>query len=231
MDAKTPKLPAHLSEYGRICLQALVDAGLGEKISLGGALGLLHYIDYRPTYDVDAWWGDVTNQDRQEVVETIEGALQPFGEVRTRSWGEVVSIELLDETGKAFSFLIARRSAQLEPSEFMPEFEVLIDSFSDLVASKMVALVERGAPRDFRDIYAVCQAQLITSQECWTLGEQRQWLAGSDTNNNRARLAIETHLERITQHRPIEKITDEVIRLEAVNLRTWFRQVFLDATK
>ena len=192
---------------------------------------MLHYIDYRPTYDVDAWWGDVTNQDRQEVVETIEGALQPFGEVRTRSWGEVVSIELLDETGKAFSFPIARRSAQLEPSEFIPEFEVLIDSFSDLVASKMVALVERGAPRDFRDIYAVCQAQLITSQECWTLGEQRQWLAGSDTNNNRARLAIETHLERITQHRPIEKITDEVIRLEAVNLRTWFRQVFLDATK
>jgi predicted nucleotidyltransferase component of viral defense system len=30
-----------------------------------------------------------------------------------------------------------------------------IDSFGDLVASKMVALVERGAPRDFFDIFTL----------------------------------------------------------------------------
>jgi len=169
MDAKTPKLPAHLTEYARICLQALVDARLGKKISLGGALGLLHYLDYRPTHDVDAWWGDVTGQERQQIVETIEGALRPFGMVKTRTWGDVVSIELQDDAGKAFSFQTASRSAQLEPSRFMPEFEVLLDSFSDLVASKMVALVERGAPRDFRDIDAICQAGLITPKECWGL--------------------------------------------------------------
>jgi len=33
----------------------------------------------------------------------------------------------------------------------------------------MVALVERGAPRDFLDIYTVCQAGLVTLEECWEL--------------------------------------------------------------
>ena len=226
METNVPKLPAHLSEYGRICLQALADAGLGEKISLGGALGLLHYLDYRPTHDVDAWWGTITERDRQEIIATIEHALQPFGKVRTRAWGEVVSIELQEDAGKTFSFQIARRSAQLEPAGLMPGLGVLLDSFPDLVASKMVALVERGTPRDFRDIYAICQAGLITSDECWELWGKRQQMAGSDVDDRRARLAVETHLERIIQHRPLDGIAHLEERQQAQELREWYQKEF-----
>ncbi|MEJ2353711.1 MAG: nucleotidyl transferase AbiEii/AbiGii toxin family protein [Anaerolineales bacterium] len=95
---------------------------------------------------------------------------------------------------KVFSFQIAQRSGQLEPARIVPELGVLLDSFPDLVASKMVALVERGAPRDFRDIHAVCHAGLITPQKCWDLWRQRQQIAGSDSDHHRATLAIETHL-------------------------------------
>lgn len=77
-----------------------------------------------------------------------------------------------------------------------------MDSFEDLVASKMVALVERGAPRDFRDIHALCTAELIAPAHCWQLWRQRQNLAGSDANPDRAKLAVETHLTRISLHRP-----------------------------
>ena len=98
-----------------------------------------------------------------------------------------------------FSFQIARRSAQLEPSVPAPWTHVLLDSFADLVASKMVALVERGAPRDFRDVHTVCQAGLITPHQCWELWRRRQQLAGSDTDCARARLAVETHLARIAR--------------------------------
>ena len=42
--------PTHLSAYADICLQALAAAGLGSTISLGGATGLLYYLDYRPTH-------------------------------------------------------------------------------------------------------------------------------------------------------------------------------------
>jgi hypothetical protein len=55
-DMWQPHRPKHLSVYAEICLQALADQALGTKISVGGAIGLLHYWDYRPTHDVDAWW-------------------------------------------------------------------------------------------------------------------------------------------------------------------------------
>ena len=104
-----------------------------------------------------------------------------------------------------------------------------IDSLPDLVASKMVALVERGAPRDFRDIHALCHSGLMTPGECWGLWRLRQQRAGSDTDAHRARLALSTHLSRIAQHRPLKNIADSDDRAEAESLRTWFTTEFLDA--
>jgi len=58
------------------------------------------------------------------------------------------------------------------------------------------------------DIYTLCQAGLLSIGECWALWRRRQTLSGSDADLSRARLAIETHLERIALHRPLENITD-----------------------
>lgn len=225
-----PSRPTRVSDYADACLQALAASGLGDRISLGGAFGLLHYLDYRPTHDVDAWWvSSATEKDRRQVVETIEAALRPFGQVRRRAWGDVVSMELVREEKVAFSFQVAYRSAQLEPSTPAPWVGVWLDSFSDLVASKMVALVERGAPRDFRDVHALCQADLTTPRQCWQLWRRRQQLAGSDAADARARLAVETHLERIAQHRPLAQIADPTDRAVAQELRSWFATEFVDA--
>jgi len=155
----------------RACLNALADQGLGVAISVGGGIGLLHYLDYRTTHDVDA---------------------------------------------------------QLEPLVKLPWADVWLDSLSDLVASKMVALIERGAPRDLRDIHALCHADLVTPERCWALWRRRQQLAGSDTDPARARLAIETHLARIEQHRPLAHIEDAPARAQAEQVRTWFREAFLN---
>ena len=117
---------------------------------------------------------------------------------------------------------------QLEPSNPLPWAEMGLDSFADLVASKMVALVERGAPRDFRDIYMLCQAGLATPQQCWGLWRRRQHLAGSDTDTFRAWLAVETHLARIAQHRRLEQIADPQQQAEAERVRDWFASEFLN---
>jgi len=221
--------PAHLSVYMQTCLNALADQGLGEAISVGGGLGLLHYFDYRTTHDVDAWWTDSATQPvRTEVIRVLETTLAPYGKIKTRTWGDVVSVELAVEGQVVFSFQIAARDAQLEPSVKLPWTDVWLDSLADLVASKMVALIERGAPRDFRDIYAVCQAGLTTPEQCWALWRRRQQLAGSDTDQARARLAIETHLTRIEQHRPLSHIEDASARTQAELVRQWFREVFLN---
>jgi hypothetical protein len=192
-------------------------------------LGLLHYLDYRPTHDVDAWWDpSATSEDRQRVIHTLEATLRSWGQVKTRAWGDVVSVELVREGKTSFSFQIAQRSAQLEPSGLLPWAKMGLDSFSDLVASKMVALVERGAPRDFRDIYKVCQTGLATPRQCWELWRRRQRLAGSDSDSSRARLAVETHLARIAQHRRLEQIADPQQLAEAERVRNWFGSEFLN---
>jgi hypothetical protein len=86
-----------------------------------------------------------------------------------------------------------------------------------------------GAPRDFRDIFTLCQVGLTTPSECWHLWRERQRLAESDASDNRARLAVETHLARIAKQRPLEKITNVGERAEAKKLRAWFEMEFLDA--
>jgi len=226
---RQPRRPTHLPDHAETCLQALAAHGLGDRLSLGGALGLLHYLDYRSTHDVDAWWeASASSEDQQRVIQVIEEALRPWGEVKKRAWGDVVSVELQREGHTAFSFQIARRSAQLASSQPAAWTDVLLDSFPDLVASKMVALVERGAPRDFRDIYALCQAGLTTPQGCWELWRRHQQLAGSDASGARARLAVETHLMRIEQHRPLEQLTDSQQKAQAEQVRTWFREEFLN---
>lgn len=223
-----PKKPAHLPDFSEVCLRALVDCGLADKVVLGGALGLLHYLDYRPTRDVDLWWsGQVKAEEQRQVIQVIESVLGASGQVRTRAWGDVVSIELQDRGRTVFSFQIARRSALLEPPARMPWIDLPLDSFADLVAGKMTALVERGAPRDFRDIHALCQAGLASVETCWALWEKRQALAGSDTGRGRAHLAVETHLMRVAQHRLLADIADVEQRLCAEQVRTWFREVFL----
>lgn len=229
---KTPKTgrPVHFPEHGALCLVALADAGLGRKISLGGAAGLLHYLDYRPTRDVDAWWETSTSaEDRRRVISVLEAALRPYGEVRIRTWGDVVSLELLQEGRGVFAFQIADRMARLEMPRPAPWVDVLLDSLPDLLASKMVALVERGAPRDFRDVYTMCDAGLTTPEECWALWRRKQELSHSDADPHRARLAVETHLARIAQHRPLEQIVDPNERASTAHRRAWFATEFLDA--
>ena len=222
--------PDNLPPYADLCLQALADNDLGHTFSLGGAFGLMHYFEYRSTYDVDAWWQpETTSAEQQQVISVLEAALNPFGSIRTRAWGDVVSIELKTDAKKVFSFQIAHRSTQLEPSTASPWQGILLDSFNDLVASKVTALVERGAPRDFLDIYTLCQENLVTPSRCWLLWRQRQTLAGSDTQSTRARLAVQTHLARIEQHRPLNEISDVSTRTSAENVRKWYKTEFIDA--
>ncbi len=229
-EAVDPAKPRHVSPYAKDCLEALAHEGLGDKISLGGAFGLSYYLEYRPTHDVDAWWcPSAGNADRLKAISLLRETLSRYGTVRTRTWGDVVSVEL-EVGGKiVFTFQIAARSAQLEESRAAPwPHGMLLDSFRDLVAAKMVALVERGAPRDFRDIYTICRAGLADAALCWKLWQQRRSLAGDDTAPGRAKLAVLTHLERIELHRPLDQISDPEQRELAATLRNWFRGSFMD---
>jgi hypothetical protein len=222
-------MPANVQPLARLCLEAIAVAGLGGCVSIGGAFGLSHYLEYRTTHDVDAWWtGAATPDLRRRVVETVAAALETGGIVRTRSWSGMTSVEVAREGRTVFSFQVADRSALLREPQTGPwPGGILLDSLDDLIASKMVALVERGAPRDFRDIHAVCRAGLTDPPGCWRLWEARLAAAGEQVDAVRARLAIRSHLARIESARPIESIADAGQRNEAVQVRSWFKRELL----
>jgi predicted nucleotidyltransferase component of viral defense system len=207
----------------------LAESGLGKHLSLGGAFGLAHYYEYRTTHDVDAWWVEpIAGEDRRAIVTALEEALRPFGEVRTRAWGDVISVELISDNKTIFSFQIARRSAELQaPAVGVWPGGIGVDSLPDLVASKMTALIERGAPRDFRDIYALCQSGIVGIAQCWKLWGERQRLANENASRSRAHLALLSHLARLEQARPLDKIEDAAQKAEAERVRTWFFEEFL----
>lgn len=223
-----PQKPSQVSPFAKACLDALVNAGLAKRISLGGGFGLFHYLDYRSTHDIDAWWLESPSPvDKKQITDILSAALSAFGGVNIRRWGDVISVELNQEGRVVFSFQIASRSGMLEAPIEAGWIAVSLDSLSDLTASKMTALVERGAPRDFLDIYQLCVTGLLTTKECWDLWHKRQTLFGNDADKVRARLAVETHLERIALQRPLGKIADASQKEQARRLREWFASVFL----
>jgi hypothetical protein len=91
----------------------------------------------------------------------------------------------------------------------------------DNIASKMMALVARGAPRDFVDIKEIVNSGLVSAARCWELWTQKKPGIGLDD----ARLRVLTHLARIEARMPIERLP--VARREAAaDLRAWYREEF-----
>lgn len=221
--------PRELSAPVKACLDALRDSGLGRYVSLGGAFALAFFHEFRSTKDVDAWWSADANEDaRRQVVELLKATLQPFGQVEVRGFGDVVSVDLQEQGKTVFSFQIANRSAQLRPTLLSPWKPVRLDAFEDLVASKMTALVQRGVPRDFIDIYELCDQGLTTVAECWKLWQAREERRGVEqVDLERAKSAVRVHLSRIERIRPLSSIQDTEQRRKAEHLRAWFKNEFL----
>lgn len=223
------QVPQRLTPQARACLETLAAGGFGSSLSIGGAVGLSYYYEYRPTADVDAWWDDLAgSEERSRVIQAVVRALERFGEVRTRSWGDVTSVESLQEGAVVFSFQVARRWALLrQPVEAPWPAGLRVDSFEDLAASKMEALVARGAPRDFRDVHTLCARLAASPEDLWVLWQKRRLAAGEPAERFQAALAVLTHLQRIQRARPLERIEDPEARASALRLRTWVKESFL----
>ena len=201
---------------------------MGRFITLGGAVGLAHYHDYRKTKDVDAWWtSDAAEKDKQSVINLLIKTLENYGEVTTRRFGDVVSIDLRQEKQVTFNFQIANRSALLRSPTESPWTPVTLDSFDDLVASKMTALIERGAPRDFLDIYEINKQKKTTISQCWQLWQEREKKRGvADPDLQVACEAVLLHLNRIERARPLVTIIEINQRNDAKKVREWYKDDF-----
>jgi hypothetical protein len=200
-------------------------------IVLGGYFALKHYCDYRLTHDVDAWWSqDCAEMDRDAVRHALKSVITRISQSQGLQWkqrrfGDTESWELIRAGVKVFSFQIAGRTIFLEPNLASPWPPLQIESLADNLGSKMNALVQRGAPRDFVDIRQVVAFGLAMPHECWALWEKKN----PDLQLNEARAEAARHLQELEIRRPLETISDPGESERASATRLWFREVFLKA--
>jgi hypothetical protein len=86
----------------------------------------------------------------------------------------------------------------------------------------MNALVSRGAPRDFLDIYTVCQRGLAAPADCWQAWQEKN--PGLDARQ--ARINILEHLAALEGRRPLQSILAAGERSAAEALRAWMKGPF-----
>lgn len=208
-------------------LQLLAGRAESAEIVLGGYLALQHYIEYRSTHDIDAWWRErATPRTEKAIRETMQVvAVEEGCELREKRFGETESFELVRAGRKCFSFQIAVRSFQLElplPSAWPP---VLIETLADTVGSKMNALVDRGSPRDFVDVSMIVTTGLMSIGDCWKLWSRKNVGQIHDA----AKQKVLLHLNSLEARRPLAGIADVGECERAGQLREWYRNEFLKA--
>lgn len=228
MDSPQPTPPANLHPLSRQLLESLAGHEEAGEIVIGGGVALGHYLSYRDTVDLDAWW---KSEPRADVLRFVESVMRTLAtrhgfEYRRRSWGETESLELLRDGLKQFSFQISRRTRSLDdtlPSMWQP---VGIETLRDNVASKMTALVQRGAPRDFLDIHQLCTRGVTSVAECWQSFADRN----PDIPRDEAKRKVIARLAIIETTRPLATIEPSEARHQAARVRDWFHHVFTGNT-
>ncbi|MFN7814539.1 MAG: hypothetical protein ACK5SI_17995, partial [Planctomycetia bacterium] len=112
----SPVPPSNLSAYAREVLELMAGDAAAAEIVLGGGVALAHYLEYRDTFDLDAWWASApTNAARELMARAVQMVADRHGLVASRrSWGETESFELSAGPRKVFSLQIAARDRYLD---------------------------------------------------------------------------------------------------------------------
>ncbi|MCC6446004.1 MAG: nucleotidyl transferase AbiEii/AbiGii toxin family protein [Armatimonadetes bacterium] len=241
MESESPKQPlGNQSQPGRpLNLTPLMEAvpealrlePAANRFILGGGVALKRYIDYRPTQDIDAWW--IGGRDPEAVLHlraALECVAARQGYAQThRQFRMTDSFEFRhpDSGRKEFSFQISVRDLALDAARESLWPPLKVETLQDNIGSKMNALVNRGAPRDFTDIYRVVRSGLIEGEERWRLWQIRN----PEFEISQAKRQVRTHLIRLEARRPLSAISSEEERGSTAGLRAWFHESFLNGSE
>jgi predicted nucleotidyltransferase component of viral defense system len=221
-----PQPPADVDPLAAEVLKRLRHHPEARFVVLGGHFALKCYLDYRPTHDLDGWWSRGLSggqrSDARSVIRQVaaEVAREQGLVVVERSWGDTEALDFQRSTAgrpqTVFSIQIAERTVELEPPITSPWPPIPMETLRDNLASKMNALVARGAPRDFRDVYQVVHAGLATVTECWELWQVKN----EGLQVNMAKAQVVKHLESTALRRPLDQLPERE-RAAAQSLRRW----------
>jgi hypothetical protein len=215
----TPTQPERLHTLAKEVLEELREQPAAAAFILGGGVALQHYCEYRDTRDIDAWWATLPEADAEALLRSVMekvGARHGLS-LRMRNWGETQSYELQQSGQTVFSFQVAVRSVSLESPRQSAWPPVQIETLLDNLGAKMNALVARGAPRDFLDVFMVVQRDLTAVNELW--------IAWSKKNPGKeiveANVNVLRRLHELETRRPLVSIAEPAERAQAAKVRAW----------
>lgn len=217
--------PSSLHPLAEAILARLSLAPEASEVVLGGYFALQHYTGYRETRDIDAWWKTRASKAAEEAIRRAmsEVASAQALALRERSFGDTISFELHRGGVKEYSFQIAVKSTALEEPVASPWPPILMETLRENIGSKMNALVNRGAPRDFLDVKHVIDEELLSMSDAWKL-----WAAKNPHQTmGSGKQKVLFLLEVLEAKRPLDQIADPVERTRAQSVREWYRQEFL----
>lgn len=228
MEQPEPRKPENLHPLAVAILEELSKGEGTSSIILGGGVALQHYCNARETQDVDAWWKGFPDQKARKSIErAMEAVSRETGlKLSKREWSETVSYELSDDENKVFSFQIAVRDRQLdaELESFWPPLK--IESFRDNLGAKMNALVSRGAPRDFVDVFEICRRKLATESDCWEVWREKN----PEKSIEQGKANALRHLKRIEARRPLSAVSEDQ-REGITERRAWIEKSLCEGVK
>ncbi len=217
-----PTPPSQLHSLAREILDLLRDKPAAAALVLGGGVALQHYCEYRETRDIDAWWNPRPSHETEALLtEALSIVAGRHGyALATRKWGETQSYELQEGGKTVFSFQVAVRSVTIDapiPSSWPPlQLETLLDN----LGSKMNALVGRGAPRDFLDLFTVVERGLASPGELWATWSQKN----PGAEEAAARAKVLQRLIELEARRPLDTIPRQADQENARRVRQWVRE-------
>jgi hypothetical protein len=230
MDDAKPKIPAYIDPLGTAILLKLHRNPAMSGVILGGGFALQHYHEFRPSHDIDAWWSDAPTEGAKSAISEAvqEVAREHAFEFRKRFWNETFSYEIVNPDTKknVFSFQIATRDVALDPPLPSAWEPLLIETLRDNVGSKMNALADRGAPRDFIDIHELVQAGVCTIRECWELWQMKN--PGADLGE--AKDKVMQKISELEARTPLDRVPEER-RAAAAQRRAFFKERFTSESR
>ena len=211
-------------EQSPLAFEILKELGRYEAsrhIEIGGGICLWHYLPYRRTNDLDAWWVEPN----QEAISAIDRSLTAVAdehefEMSHRTQGSYQSWDLKNQRKTVFAFQIARKVSRIEPTLESPWGYLKLESFRENIANKMTALVQRGAPRDMLDISQVMTRGLLSARECWRLWREKN----PSQDLEEAQSSILKYLNALEARRPLTSVEDPGERKAAWATRMSIRQ-------
>lgn len=175
-----------LTPFQRQLISAISKSPLQDQFYLTGGTALaVFFLGHRYSLDLDFFTADPTGVTRVPAI-MDEIAVQVDAQVTfTRTLGTFLQCFLTNKDGERVQLDFAQDSPfRLQPIQRDKDLGIWVENLEDIACNKLSALFDRAEPKDFVDVYFICQEvmpfeELVKKTKQKHIGLDDYWLAAA----------------------------------------------------